>query len=87
MEGFCQTMLSEFASEFLDSNALSWVKIKNGMEILNFSLFYRKCLKFLPTFYSFLLFFTILDHLNYIDVVGAHFECSLTMSSTPSCLF
>ena len=59
MEGFCRTMLLEFASEVLDSNALWWVKIQNGMKFFNSSLFYRKNLKFLPTFYIFLPFWTI----------------------------
>ena len=42
-------MLLKFAYEVLDSNALWWVKIQNGMKIFNVSLFYRKFLKFLPT--------------------------------------
>ena len=64
LEGFRQMIFPEFASEFLDSNALWWVKIQNGMKLFNFSLFYRKSLKFLPTFYSFLPFLTVLDRLN-----------------------
>ena len=57
------------------------------MKIFIFFTIYRKKLKFLPTFYSFLPFLIILDRLNYFYVVGARFECSLTMPLTCSCLF
>ena len=52
-ERFRWTMLLEFASEVLSSNALCWVKISNGMKIFKFFTIYRKKFKFLPTFYSF----------------------------------
>ena len=52
-EGFRWTMLLEFASEFLSSNAQCWVQISNGMKIFKFFTIYRKFLKFLPTFCSF----------------------------------
>ena len=61
-------------------------EFSNGMKKFNFSLFYRKKLKFLPTSYSFLPFLTILDHLDEYDVVGARFERGLTESSICSCL-
>ena len=38
-EGFRWTMLPEFASEVLSSNALCWVKNSNGMKIFKFLLF------------------------------------------------
>ena len=58
-EGLCRTMLPEFASEVLSSNALCWVKNSNGMKILKFFTIYRNILKFLATFYSFGRFFTV----------------------------
>ena len=45
---------------------LKWVKISNGMEFLNFLLFIEKFWNFLPTFYSFLPFLTILDRFELI---------------------
>ena len=46
---------------FLSSESKSSMvgKFSNGMKFFIFSLFYRKKMKFLPTFYSFDLFLTI----------------------------
>ena len=58
-ERFHWTMLPEFASEVRSSDTLCSVKISDDMKIFKFSTIYRKNLKFLPTFYSFLLFSTV----------------------------
>ena len=62
-ERFRWTMLPEFASGVLSSNTLCWVKISNDMKNFKFFTIYRIFLKFLPTFYSFLPFLTVLDRL------------------------
>ena len=40
--GIRRTMLAEFASEIMSSNALCWVEISNGMKIFKFLLFIKK---------------------------------------------
>ena len=42
VEGFRRTMLPEFTSKVLSSNALCWVKNSNGMKFFKFSLFIEK---------------------------------------------
>ena len=76
-------MLLEFASEVLTSNALSWVKNSNGMKNFKFFTIYRKNLKFLPSFYSFLPFLTFFGCLNLLDVVRIHFECGFDRGFDP----